>query len=82
VKLRQPARSCWPISLSRAALPIWQRRHHRNARARRWVVERGHSWTNRAWQLLIRWDKKATNDLALLRLQFALTAWKIAEVRG
>ena len=30
-------------------------------RARRWVVERSHSWINRFRRLLIRWEKKADN---------------------
>jgi putative transposase len=57
-------------------------RHRRNARARRWVVERTHSWTNRARRLLIRWEKKAANYLGFLHLQFALTALRAAEVLG
>jgi putative transposase len=39
--------------------------------ARRWVVEVAHSWFNRFRRLLIRWEKKAANYLALL--QFAAT---------
>ena len=35
-------------------------------RARRWVVERSHSWMNRFRRLLVRWDKKAENDIAFL----------------
>jgi transposase len=38
----------------------WSRRA---ACARRWVVERTHSWTNRARRLLTRWEKKAANYL-------------------
>ena len=38
---------------------------------RRWVVEVAHSWFNRFRRLLIRWEKKADNYLALL--QFAAT---------
>jgi putative transposase len=30
-------------------------------KARRWVVERTHSWMNRFRRLLIRWDKKVCN---------------------
>ena len=37
--------------------------------ARRWVVERTHSWLNRFRHLLIRWTKKPENYLAML--QFA-----------
>lgn len=54
----------------------------RGAKARRWVVERTHSWTNRARRLLIRWEKKVTNYLGFLHLQFALTALRAATVLG
>lgn len=40
-------------------------------KARRWVVERTHSWMNRFRGVLIRWSKKAENYLALLHLSFA-----------
>jgi putative transposase len=30
-------------------------------RARRWVVERSHSWMNRFRRLLVRWEKKSQN---------------------
>lgn len=40
-------------------------------RARRWVVERTHSWINRYRRLLVRWEKKATNYCALLALACA-----------
>ncbi len=33
-------------------------RHEAGFKARRWVVERAHSWMNRFRRLLIRWDKK------------------------
>ncbi len=35
-------------------------------KARRWVVERSHSWMNRFRRLLVRWDKKPENYLAFL----------------
>lgn len=54
----------------------------RRSRARRWVVERLHSWTNRARRLLTRWEKKVVNYLAFLHLQFAITAWRSAGVLG
>lgn len=54
----------------------------RGAKARRWVVERTHSWTNRARRLLIRWEKKVANYLGFLHLQFAITALRAAEVLG
>ena len=45
-------------------------------RARRWVVERIHSWINRYRGLLIRWSKKPANHDALLALSFALITWQ------
>lgn len=51
-------------------------------RARRWVVEGSHSWTNRARRLLIRWEKKVSNYLAFIHLQFAYIALKQAWVLG
>lgn len=40
-------------------------------KARRWVVECGHSWINRYRALLIRWNKKTANYLAFLHLACA-----------
>lgn len=47
-------------------------------RARRWVVERSHSWLNRFRRLLIRWEKKAENYLAMLHLACGLIAFQQA----
>ena len=44
-------------------------------RARRWVVERTHSWLNRYRRLLVRWEKKAHNYLAMLHFASALISW-------
>jgi transposase len=41
-------------------------------KARRWVVERSHSWLDRFRRILIRWEKKPDNYLALFHLAFAL----------
>jgi putative transposase len=41
------------------------------AKARRWVVERTHSWMNRYRGILIRWCKKTENYIALLHMSFA-----------
>lgn len=46
-------------------------------RARRWVVERTHSWLNRFRGLLIRWCKKPDNHRALLQLACGLIAWRL-----
>lgn len=40
-------------------------------KARRWVVERTHSWLNRFRRILIRWEKKPQNYLAMLHLSCA-----------
>jgi transposase len=47
-------------------------------RARRWVVERTHSWLNRFRGLLIRWSKKPENHRALLQLACGLIGWRLA----
>jgi putative transposase len=51
-------------------------------RARRWVVERTHSWMNRFRRLLIRWDKKPANYLAFLHFACGLIAFRFAGLFG
>jgi putative transposase len=51
-------------------------------RARRWVVERTHSWITRYRALLIRWSKKSVNHDALLMFCFALITWQQMGVLG
>ena len=46
----------------------------RRGRARRWVVERTNAWHNRFRALLIRWERRGTNYLALLHLACAMIA--------
>jgi putative transposase len=45
-------------------------------KARRWVVERTHSWMNRFRRVLIRWDKKACNYLGFLHLVCAYITYR------
>jgi hypothetical protein len=45
-------------------------------RARRWVVERIHSWINRYRAMLVRWSKKTENHAALLKFSLALITWQ------
>jgi putative transposase len=45
-------------------------------RARRWVVERTHSWKNRFRRALIRWEKLASTYLAFLHLACAIITWR------
>jgi putative transposase len=51
-------------------------------KARRWVVERTHSWMNRFRRILIRWEKKAENYLGMLHLACALITWRAAGLLG
>jgi putative transposase len=51
-------------------------------RARRWVVERTHSWINRSRRLLVRWEKKEENYLAFLHLACAQLIFAKVEVFG
>lgn len=59
-----------------------QKAHHPRYRARRWVVERTHSWMNRFRRILIRWEKKLANYLAFLHIACAIIIFRLAEVSG
>jgi putative transposase len=54
----------------------------RRSAARRWKVERTHSWVNRERRLLIRWEKKVANYLGFLHLRFAIVTLRAAGVLG
>ncbi|HUW29986.1 MAG TPA: transposase, partial [Planctomycetota bacterium] len=47
--------------------------HHR---ARRWVVERTHSWLNRYQKLLVRYEKLADSYEGLLEIACAMIAFR------
>jgi putative transposase len=51
-------------------------------RARRWVVERTHSWMNRFRRVLIRWDKKVQNSLAFLHVACAYITYRQSGLLG
>jgi putative transposase len=51
-------------------------------KARRWVVERAHSWTLRFRRLLVRLDKKPQNYLAFLHFACGLIALRAAGLFG
>src|SRR4051794_6585027 len=55
----------------------WAKRHA-GGKARRWVLERTHSWLNRFRSILIRWAKKPANYLALLHFALAIVTWRHA----
>jgi putative transposase len=57
-------------------------KHEASFKARRWVVERAHSWMNRFRRLLIRWDKKPENYLAFLHFACGLIAFRAAGLFG
>jgi putative transposase len=56
------------IALIRHERPPRMKRH----KPRRWVVERTLAWLSKCRAILIRWDKKASNYLGLLKLACAL----------
>ena len=58
------------------------RKRQAGCRARRWVVERTHSWMNRFRRVLIRWDKKVDNYLAFLHFACALIAFRASGLFG
>ena len=51
-------------------------------RARRWVVERTHSWFNRWRKLVIRYERKESNYFALLCIAAGIMAMRAADVLG
>ena len=51
-------------------------------KARRWVVERAHSWMNRFRRILIRWEKRPDTYAAMLHLACALITWKACGLLG
>ena len=57
-------------------------KHQAGFKARRWVVERTHSWMNRFRRILTRWEKKAENYLGLLHLVCAVITYRGAGLFG
>lgn len=57
-------------------------RHNPRFKARRWIVERTHSWFNRFRRILIRWEKRAHNYLAVLHFASAIIALRVAGILG
>jgi putative transposase len=49
-------------------------------KARRWVVERTHSWLNRFRRLLVRWEKRADTYLAMLHLALGIITWRSTDL--
>jgi transposase len=61
------------------ARAVKQEAHHR---ARRWVVERSHSWLNRFRRILVRWEKKAETYIAMLHFACGIITWRAAGLLG
>ena len=57
-------------------------RRKAGTKARRWVVERTHSWMNRFRGILIRWNKKPENYIAMLHFAFAIITFRSAGLTG
>jgi transposase len=51
-------------------------------KARRWVVERTHSWMNRFRRVLIRWEKKVENYFGMLHFVCAWITYRCAGLLG
>jgi transposase len=77
----------WPSSASPptsapGAKKRWRSKREAGFRARRWVVERAHSWMNRFRRLLVRWEKKPQNYIAFLHFACGLIAFRAAGLFG
>jgi len=57
-------------------------KHQAGFKARRWVVERTHSWMNRFRRILVRWEKKAANYLGMLHLVLGIITYRCAGLFG
>jgi putative transposase len=57
-------------------------KHEVGFKARRWVVERTHSWMNRFRRILTRWEKKIENYLGLLHLVCAMITYRATGLLG
>ncbi len=51
-------------------------------KARRWVVERTHSWMNRFRRILTRWEKKPENYLVLIHFVCAIITYRCSGLFG
>lgn len=61
----------------RKGAPNGQARRRTKGQARRWVVERTHSWMNNYRKLRVRYEKKAANYEGLLHLAGAIICWRM-----
>jgi transposase len=52
------------------------KRKHPGFKARRWVVERTHSWMNRFRKLLVSFEKTEASYVGLLSMAAAMICWR------
>ena len=57
-------------------------KHKPGYKARRWVVERTHSWLNRFRRVLIRWEKVDDYHLGMLHFACGIIAFQQAGLSG
>jgi len=57
-------------------------KHEAGFKARRWVVERTHSWMNRFRRVLVRWEKMAENYLGMLHLVLGIITFRCSGLFG
>ena len=55
-------------------------KHEAGYKARRWVVERTHSWLNKFRRILVRWEKKAETFIAMLHIALGIITWKATDL--
>ena len=72
----------WTVHIPPKGKDAQQHKRRARAKARRWVVERTHSWMNRFRGVLIRWSKKAENYMALLHMSFAFIIFRKLGLSG
>ncbi len=51
-------------------------------KARRWVVERTHSWLNRFRRILVRWEKRTDTYIAMLHFALGIITWRATGLLG
>jgi len=56
---------------------VVKKRRGRKHKAKRWVVERTHSWLNRHRRLLVRWEKNDKNYVALIHFAFSIQLYRL-----
>ena len=57
-------------------------KHEAGFKARRWVVERTHSWMNRFRRILTPWEKKPANYLGMLHWVLGIITYRCAGLFG